>query len=300
MQVSRWLFSVTLGLGLTMGAVGLAGCHSKTVTAPAGKQYPIRGKVVSIDKARNEIVLDHGAIPGFMEAMTMSYPVADPAAISELHANDVISATLTMDEDAAGPKNLRLKDIVIVGEANPNIKPTVQYHLPAPGDAVPDFKLLNQSDKTIDLKQYRGKVVVMTFIYTRCPLADYCPRMSHNFALIDKALAGDKDLYANTRLLSVSFDPTYDTPKVLKSYGAAYTGKYVNETFQHWEFAAPPVAELPKMEQYFDVGVTPGESGTLQHSLSTVVIGKDGKVVAFWPTNDWAVDDVIAKIKAAA
>ena len=289
-----------LGLGLTLGVGALEGCRSKTVAAPAGKQHPIRGKVVSVDRTRNEIVLEHGAIPGFMEAMTMSYPVADPAAISELHAGDAISATLTMEEDAAGPKNLRLKDIVIVGEANPNLKPTVQYHLPAPGEAVPDFKLLNQSNKAIDLKQYRGKVVVMTFIYTRCPLADYCPRMSHNFAQIDKALAADKALYAKTHLLSVSFDPTYDTPKVLKSYGAAYTGNYVNETFQHWEFASPSVAELPKMEQYFDVGVTPGESGTLQHSLSTVVIGKDGKVVAFWPTNDWAVDDVIAKIKAAA
>jgi protein SCO1/2 len=299
-RLSRGLFAVVLGLGMAVGVGALEGCHGKTVAAPAGKQYPIRGKVVSVDKTGNEIVLDHGAIPGFMEAMTMSYPVADPAAISELHPGDVISATLTMEEDAAGPKNLRLKDIVIVGEANPNVKPTVQYHLPTPGEAVPDFKLLNQSDKTVDLKQYRGKVVVMTFIYTRCPLADYCPRMSHNFAQIDKALAGDKDLYAKTHLLSVSFDPTYDTPKVLKSYGSAYTGKYVNETFQHWEFAAPPVSELPKMEQYFDVGVTPGESGTLQHSLSTLVIGKDGKVVAFWPTNDWTVEDVMAKIRGAA
>jgi protein SCO1/2 len=92
----------------------------------------------------------------------------------------------------------------------------------------------------------------------------------------------------------------YDTPKVLKSYGAAYTGRYAQETFDHWEFAAPTVKELPKMEQWFDVGVTPGTSGTLQHSLSTVVIGKDGKVVAFWPTNDWAVQDVLAKIEAAS
>jgi protein SCO1/2 len=300
LRVCRTLSIGAFSLGLLLGGGGLTGCHSKTAAAPAGKQYPIRGKVVSVDTSRNEILLDHGAIPGFMEAMTMEYPVVDPATVAELHAGDVITATLTMDEDAAGPKNLRLRNIVVVGQANPNVLPKVEYHVPAPGDAVPDFKLVNQSNKSIDLKQYRGKVLVMTFIYTRCPLADYCPRMSRNFAQIDKAVAADKDLYAKTHLLSVSFDPAYDTPKVLKSYGAAYTGKYVNETFQHWEFAAPPAADLAKMEQYFAVGVTPGDSGTLQHSLSTLVIGKDGKIAAYWPTNDWAVEDVIAKIKAAA
>jgi protein SCO1/2 len=283
----------------------MAGCHGGTGGAAAtsdssAKHYPVRGKVVAVDKVANTIDLAGDAIPGFMEPMTMTYKVTDPAAIGEMHAGDVISATLLADFDAAGAKNLRLKDVVIVAEASPNYKPTVQYHLPSPGDAVPDFKLLNQAGKTIDLKAFRGKVVAMTFIYTRCPLADYCPRMSHNFAEIDKDLATDKALYAKTHLISVSFDPTYDTPKVLKSYGEAYTGNYVNETFQHWDFAAPPVAELPKMEQFFDVGVTPGQNGTLQHSLSTVVIGKDGKVVAFWPTNDWAVADVLAKIKAAS
>jgi protein SCO1/2 len=100
--------------------------------------------------------------------------------------------------------------------------------------------------------------------------------------------------------LSVSFDPAYDTPKVLKSYGEAYTGQYTNATFQHWDFAAPPQRELAKVDQYFDVGVTPGQNGSLQHSLSTTIIGKDGKVIAFYPTNDWSVADVLAKVKAAA
>ncbi len=296
----------TLSLVLIAGLAAMNGCHGRAGGAAgasddtAAKRYPVRGKVVGIDKASNAIDLAGDAIPGFMEPMTMTYKVTDPAAIGEMHAGDVISATLLVDYDSAGPKNMRLKDVVIVAEASPNYKPSVQYHLPAPGDSVPDFRLLNQSGKTIDLKAFRGKVVAMTFIYTRCPLADYCPRMSRNFAAIDKALAADKSLYAKTHLISVSFDPAYDTPKVLKSYGEAYTGKFVNETFQHWDFAAPSLAELPRMEQYFDVGVTPGEAGQLQHSLSTVVIGKDGKVVAFWPTNDWAVADVLAKIKAAS
>jgi len=280
----------------------VAGCKSSSgvPAQSATQQYPVRGVVVSVDKASSEIGLDADAIPGLMEAMTMSYKVEDPAALSELHPGDRITATLEAEHDSAGPINMRLKDIVIVAQARPDYKPAVLYHVPEPGDAVPDFKLRNQSGRTIGLRQYRGKVLALTFIYTRCPLSDYCPRMSRNFAAIDKALGEDPKMYGATHLLSVSFDPTFDTPQVLKSYGEAYTGRYSNETFQHWEFATPFEAELPKMEQFFDLGVTPGESGTLQHSLSTLVIGKDGKVVAFYPTNDWTVDEVLAKMKAAA
>jgi len=255
---------------------------------------------MSVDAVHHEIELEHNAIPGLMEAMTMAYAVEDPAALTELHSGDRITATMEAEHDSQGPINLRLKDIVIVAQARPDYNPAVQYHVPAPGDVVPDFALLNQSGRTVRMAQFRGKVVALTFIYTRCPLSDYCPRMSRNFAMIEKALQADPRLYRGTHLLSVSFDPAYDTPKVLRSYGEAITGNYANETFSHWDFAAPTAAVLPKMEQFFDVGVTPGESGTLQHSLSTVVIGKDGRVVAFWPTNDWSVEELLAKVKAAS
>jgi protein SCO1/2 len=280
--------------------LGMVGCHSAPMSpAIGGKQYPLRGAVVSVNAAQQEIALKNEAIPGFMAPMTMEYKVTDPAAIGEMHPGDTISATLLDDGGANASGELRLTNVVILTQAQPDYKPAVQYHVPTPGDAVPDFTLLNQSGRTIDLKRFRGRVLAMTFIYTRCPLSDYCPRMSHNFAEIDKALEGDPKLYKQTHLLSVSFDPTYDTPTILKIYGGSYTGRFAQETFQHWDFAAPQVAELPAMEQYFSVGVTPGEHGSLQHSLSTVVIGKDGKVVAFWPTNDWTVDEVLAKIKAA-
>jgi protein SCO1 len=282
---------------------GIGGCRGKAnapaVNKASSQSYPVRGVVVGTDPGNGEVILKHDAIPGLMPAMTMPYHLEDPSALSELHPGDLVTAALLADHDAAGPINLRLKDIVVIAQARPDYKPAVNYHVPAKGDDLPNFKLLNQSDHTIDLKQFRGKVVVMTFIYTRCPLADFCPRMSRNFAEIDKTLQSDPDLYKNTHLLSVSFDPTYDTPKVLRSYGAAYTGNFVKETFRHWDFAAPSLAELPAMERFFDVGVTPGENGTLQHSLSTVVIGKDGKIVAFYPTNDWTLAEVLAEVKAA-
>jgi protein SCO1/2 len=281
----------------------VAGCRqpsSPSATSPTypPKTFTIRGTVVSTDATH--VTLNGEEVPGFMEAMTMPYKLKDPSVVSELHPGDRITATVLADQDAAGFKNIRLDNIVVVAQARPDYKPPIQYHVPQAGDDVPNFKLLNQSNRTIDFAQFKGKVVLITFIYTRCPLADYCPRMSQNFADIDKALAADPALYAKTHLISISFDPTYDTPKVLRSYGGAYTGQYTKEKFTHWDFAAPSEKEIPAITQFFNVGVTPGDNKTLTHSLSTVLIGKDGKVAAWYPTNEWKPEEVEAEIKKAA
>ncbi|MGI4830262.1 MAG: SCO family protein [Janthinobacterium lividum] len=297
----------TVALSLSLG---LSGCHAGTkatagqgATNAAGTATPgyfVRGRIVAVDANSGSVILDHEAIQGLMPAMTMTYKLANPGEISELHGGDRITATLLADKGPEGPTNLRLTELDVIAQAKADYVPTVQYHVPTAGDVVPDFTLLNQSNKTIDMKQFRGKVVAMTFIYTRCPVADYCPRMSRNFANINEALASDSKLYAKTHLLTVSFDPSYDKPKVLRSYGGAYTGQYSNEKFTHWDFAAPGMAELPKMEQWFDMGVTPAGKATLQHSLATVILGTDGKVIAFYPTNEWTVADALKVIRDAA
>ena len=288
------IFLLALGL--------IAGCHKSSSSGAAAnatqKAFMIRGTVVSAD--HGEVMLDGDAVPGFMDAMTMPYKLKDPSIASELHPGDRITATVLGDQEEDGFHNVRLDNIVVTAQARPDYKPAVQYHVPTPGDAVPNFKLLNQSGRTIDFAQFKGKVLLITFIYTRCPLPDFCVRMSHDFADVDKALAADPAVYAKTHLLSISFDPAYDTPKVLRSYGGAYTGRYTKETFAHWDFAAPSEKELPAVTQYFDVGVTPGDAKTLTHSLSTVLIGKDGKVLAWYPTNDWKPEDVAAAMKKAA
>jgi protein SCO1/2 len=276
----------------------IAGCRRSSTSSSAQQHFTIRGTVVGTDAT--SVTLDGEAIPGFMDAMTMPYKLKDPSVRSELHPGDHITATILADHDEGGFHNVLLDDIVVTAQARPDYKPAVQYHVPSPGDVVPDFKLLNQSGRTIDFAQFKGKVLLITFIYTRCPLPDFCVRMSRNFADIDKALATDPAVYAKTHLLSISFDPGYDTPKVLRSYGGAYTGRYTKETFAHWDFAAPSEKELPAITQYFDVGVTPGDAKTLTHSLSTVLIGKDGKVAAWYPDNEWKPEDVVAAMKKAA
>jgi protein SCO1/2 len=267
---------------------------------PAGdlKSFPIRGKVVSVDAQKGSIVLNHEAVPGFMDAMTMSYKLKDPGVISELHPGDRITAKLLVRKNGDEYQDAVLDQIVVTAQARPDYKPSVQYHVPTQGDSVPDFKLTNENGRAIHLGQFKGKAVLLTFIYTRCPLPDFCPKMNHNFAEIDKALAADPGLYAKTHLLSISFDPKDDTPAVLKGYGQAYAG--VGTKFAHWEFAVPPATELNEMAKWFDLGISPAEDGTITHSLSTVLIDKDGKVAAWYPTNDWSPADVVTKIKSVA
>lgn len=251
--------------------------------------------MVASDPKTGSVTVDTEAIPGYMEAMTMSYTLKQPNIAAELHPGDTITATLL-----AGATSDALDEIVVVGQAKPDYKPAVTYNDLEPGEAIPDFSFRNQSDRTIRLSQFEGKVVLLTFIYTRCPLPNFCVRMSRNFAEIDKQLQQNPRLFAKTHLLSVSFDPKYDTPKVLRSYGGAYTGRYTQETFQHWDFAAPTEKELPQVLQFFDVGATPEEDRTITHSLSTVVIAPDGKLYKWYPGNEWTVQQVMADVQKLA
>ena len=289
------LLLVVASLSILSGCKRAVPPDTTAVTVANGKQYPVKGKVVSTDSAHGEINLDAEAIPGFMSAMTMPYKLRTPNILSELHRGDHITATLYVtDSDSL------LDQIVITAQGQPDYKPPMFYHQLNPGDTVPNFSFLNQSGKQIAIDDFKGKALLVTFIYTRCPLPDFCPRMSQNFAKIDKALAADPALYAKTHLLSISFDPEYDTPAVLRSYGGAYTGNYTQEKFAHWDFAAPSKTEQESVDKFFDIGVTPEKDKTITHSLSTVLIGPDGKVVRWYPTNDWTPDQVLGDMRQVA
>jgi protein SCO1/2 len=276
-----------------LGALVLAGCHNE---APQKEEtgYQLKGIVVASDAAKGEVSIDSQAIPGFMGAMTMSYKLAQPGIAGELHPGDHVTARLRVTNSTS-----TLDQIDITAQAKPDYKPARTYNVPKSGQAVPDFKFLNQSGKTISVDQFRGKALLVTFIYTRCPLPDYCIRMSRNFATIQKQLAADPRLSQQTHLLSISFDPTYDTPKVLRAYGLAYTGELGNDAFAHWDFAVPPASELNIVDEFFDVGVSAGPGQTLTHSLSTAVIAPDGTIFRWYPNNDWDPAAVLSDMKQA-
>jgi protein SCO1/2 len=287
---------------LLLGVVVLAGCHAdrKTVSDDASTQnfkvYKLRGKVVSTDAAQAQVTLDHEAIPGFMDAMTMPYKLKDASVLSELHPGDVITADLLVSQDPNA--DVLLDHIVVVAQGKPDYRPAVSYHVPVEGDAVPDFKLRNQDGRAIRLGQFKGDALLVTFIYTRCPLPDFCPRVTRNFAKVDNDLAATPAVYAKTHLLCVSFDPEHDTPERLRAYGATYIGSDAKDAFAHWDFAVPDAPVLKQMAQYFDVGITTGQDDAITHTLSTTLIGPDGKVVKFYPGNEWTPQQLEADVRA--
>jgi protein SCO1/2 len=271
----------------------LAGCRGAKPPneAATGQVFQLKGIVVASDATKGEVSIDGEAIPGFMGAMIMPYKLAQPGIASELHPGDRIVARLRVSDAASV-----IDQVDVTAQAKPDYKPSKTYNVPATGQSVPNFKFLNQNGQTIAIDQFHGKVLLVTFIYTRCPLPDYCIRMSRNFATIQHQLAADPRLYNQTHLLSISFDPAYDTPKVLRTYGAAYSG---SESFSHWDFAAPAASELDAVDQFFDVGVSPGSNHTLTHSLSTAIIAPDGKIFRWYPNNDWTPASVVDDVKQA-
>ena len=296
----------TFFAGILLSLAAMAGCHSAPkpeaqTPTPANsnyKIYKVRGKVVSTNPKTGEATIDAEAIPGYMDAMAMPYKLKDPSVLSELHPGDQITADLLVPNSSNA--DAVLDHIVVIAQAKPDYKPTVFYHVPAPGDTVPDFKLRNQDGRAIHLDQFRGKSLLLTFIYTRCPLPNFCPLVTHNFAVIDKQLAANPALYAKTHLLCVSFDPDHDTPAVLRAYGVTYIGSDAESAFGHWDFAVPSKPELQEMAKYFDVGITQDAADNITHTLSTTLIGPQGKVSQFYPGNEWTPSQVFSDVERLA
>jgi protein SCO1 len=264
-------------------------------TSGAPKRYLLKGKVVSIDKQAGKANIDNEPIPGFMDAMVMPYTIKPAAMLDQLQPGDSITADVVVD-----PDKYWLENVKVTGHSQtPAAKPTSALHIPAPGDEVPDFKLINQNGRSISLNQYRGQTVLLTLIYTRCPFPDFCPRVSHEFAAIDRQLRANLPRYGKTHLLSISFDPLHDTPKILRAYGFSCAGSKDPALFAHWEFSTIPQNDLPEFAGYFALTYKE-EGGQITHSLSTAVISPDGKIFKWYHGADWQASDLLEDIASAS
>ena len=285
------LFLVILCLVVTASA-----CKPKP---PEGKRYEFKGKVISVNKTERSAFIDHQAVTGYMGAMAMEFDIEDDAGLAKLEAGDLVTATLVVTEEEDWLENLIITKPPV---PDPNASPAENAG-PQIGADVPDFALLNQDGKPIHLAQYRGKALALTFIYTRCPDPDQCTLMSTNFAAIEQALQKEPAVFQKTHLLSVTFDPDFDTPKVMRSYGAAHTGQYSTEKFQFWEFATGSKDQVKEIATYFGLNYFKDkESGEdkVMHSLRTAVIGPDGKLYKLYRGNDWKADEVVTDLRSVA
>ena len=296
------IFSAVLLTVLLLTLTIVPGCKRERTRSPNEKHYELRGKVVQVDRDQHSVTVAHEDIKDYMPPMTMPFSVGEEwwwVFEVPLVPGDQVSATLVVD----GARSW-LEDVVISKEGSDTSAPAGAENLgPKVGDEVPNYRLINQDDKPIRIHDYRGKALALTFIYTSCPDPTQCTLMSNNFAAIDQELQKEPEIYAKTHLLSISFDPEYDTPKVLRSYGSAVTGRYSDETFAHWEFAAGSEDEVKGIAQYFGMRYyLNAETGNQQviHSLRTAVIGPDSKIVKVYRGNDWKPEQIMSDLREAA
>lgn len=260
---------------------------------PEPKRYQLQGQILAIKPETQEVLVKHEDIPGFMMAMTMPYKVEDPAVLNGKAAGDLITATLVVGETKA-----YLSAVTKTGHAALEPAPAQPevsvFDLLKPGDPLPDAELVDQDGTRFHLASYRGRPFALTFIYTRCPDPEFCPLMNQNFLAVQKQLAASPAL-ADAQLLSISFDPGFDTPPVMKAAAARAQADPAR-----WRFATGTADAIAPLAGRFGVTVTSNGTPVLIHNLGTAVFDRQGHLVALHSNNRWTPVDLLAELNKAA
>jgi protein SCO1/2 len=275
--------------------VAAAACGTKSDQ----RTFTLQGQVQSIDTPRKLLVVKHEEIKGFMPAMTMPYEVQDEKAMNGLKPGDLINATLVVFSNGA-----HLTDIKKVGEAPlekppaeaPNPSASSGFELLKPGEAVPDGSFRDQDGKKRHFSDFKGSLVAMTFIYTRCPLPTFCPLMDRHFAALQKSLKSDPAL-KGVHLVTVSFDPATDTPAVLKAHG-----RKLDADFSRWTFLTGDRDEVDQFASRFGVSVSRAmnDQRDITHNLRTAIVDADGKLAKVYTGNEWSPEELLTDLKTVA
>ena len=249
----------------------------------AAKRYPVTGIVLKVDPSQHSVDISHGAIPGYMEAMVMSYSVPDNRELAGLKAGAYVDFTLVVEKERSHIERIRIHRYES-SEREPLLARRLKlleapHATVKPGDAVPDFTLIDQAGRRVTLSQLAGKVVAVTFIYTSCPLPDYCFRLANNFGQLNQRFASrmGRDLV----LLSISFDPVHDQPKVLEQYASTWKADP-----ESWHFLTGPLDEVKTVSRRFGLNFWPDEV-YVTHSLHTLVIDRQGRLAADFEGNQF-------------
>ena len=289
MRARSVLFPAIVSLCVALAA---SGCTK----APERRTFTLQGQVQSLDAPRKLVIVKHEEIKGFMPAMTMPYEVEDAKAIDALAPGDLINASLVVFSNGA-----HLTGIKKVGTAPlekppadvPNPPASSGFELLKTGEAIPDGTFVDQDGKARRFGAFKGSPVVMTFIYTKCPLPTFCPLMDRHFATLQKTLKADSALKA-VKLVTVSFDPVTDTPPVLKKHA-----KSLDADLTRWTFLTGDRDDVDQFAARFGVSVSRAlnDARDITHNLRTVIIGADGKLVKVFTGNDWSPEQVVADLK---
>lgn len=269
--------------------------HTSEATAAgaaAEQAFEVKGQIRSLEADGTTVHIEHEEIPGYMPSMTMPFTVKDPTELRGLQAGDAVKFRLVVTQDDSWIADLAKLDQAPADLAKPAPAAPAEASAADPvaiGSPVPDFTLTDQNGAPVHLRDYRGQAVLVTFIYTRCPLPNYCPLMSMNFASLQARLS--QEFPGKFHLLSVSFDPAFDTPQVLKDYAARY-----NRDEKTWTFACGTPAQVDRVAGLFGLLYKP-EGGVITHDLRTALISPEGRLVHIWRSNVWTPFEVQRRVR---
>jgi protein SCO1/2 len=280
------------------------GCNKQT-TAPQNAQgsgsanrhvYILRGvvkEIISPTKAK----IQHEAIPGYMEAMTMDFDVKNTNELAKIKVGDQIKADMVVTEDDGWLENIvRTGEapVAVIGDTNQGVSFSKSRDVElSVGDPVPDYSFVNEAGKQIHFSDFKGQALGITFIFTRCPFPTFCPRMTSNFEKVAADLA-KADAPTNWHLLSISFDPEYDTPERL----AEHAKKFKHDPAK-WNFVTSEKAEIKALTDQLGL-LFASRNGTIEHNLRTVIIDANGRIAQIYIGNEWDVNEFTAEMKKAA
>lgn len=278
-------------IALTVAAGFVAACGR----SDNARTYQLTGQILVVKHETNEVLVKHDDIPGFMPAMTMPYTVKDAALIKERVAGDLITATLVV-----APEGAHLAAIGKTGaaplpeDARTTIPAAANVHLLQAGDPMPDTKLTDQDGASIALTDFKGSALAVTFIYTRCPLAQFCPLIDRRFAEVQKLVAGDPALAGKVRLVSISFDPQFDRAETLRAHA-----RKLDADPAVWRFATAGEPAVDRLAAEFGVNVIREKDGTITHNLRTAIVTPTGRVTSIVDNNAWTAVELVAGLKNA-
>ena len=274
--------------------IALAGCDRSDQPAAGVRHYEVRGIVRGFAPDRSTIDIEHETIPGFMPSMTMPFTPRTPKEIASLTLRDAIAFRLEVTDKDALIDNIRkiAASEVHLPQASSSVTPrtTNASSRLKERDAMPVFSLTNENGGEITRDTYRGKPFVITFIFTRCSMPNFCPLMSRNFVELQKAIKSSGDSFAEAKLLSITIDPQNDTPAVLKDYGKAEGADP-----QIWNFGTGSPSEIEELTGSFGV-YTERAGGSISHGLTTALIDGQGHIVKLWRGNGWTPHEVIESL----
>ena len=305
---SRGLFIGVLGLGLVVSP------NAKSTASPAtaetnARVFAAKGVVRELDPAAQTVTISHEAVSNFMDAMTMPFKVKSAAAMANLHPGDEVTFRLHVTQTDSW-----VDQIIKIGIGAPVSDPAQrEARQPAGSEAgVPAssvepaaqpahgrnplwyYQFTNELGQAVSLSDFHGQALAITFVYTRCPLPNYCPRLSRNFQEASQKLDSLPGAPTNWHFLSFSFDPQFDTPEVLKAYGQSY-----HYDPKHWSFLTGPPDKIAELAQQSGVRYE-SDHGLINHNFRTLIVDGNGHLQTVFPMSGDFSDSIVAEILKAA